>query len=281
MRESCVCPKCHHNRILQIAAVPDADGDNGTKNLHIAVTFAGQGWLGGDRTTTAGTLSASVCRRCGYTELYTTRPPRSRSTAATSKSSSVPSPKARIAEVQCAGSGEPLAPVGTRVVAGHRAVVGLHRDPRPPDLDPGSPVRLVSPHHRRRGARRVRAAARSFAPSAASGGRALRRRRRDRRHSLVVLLRRDQGRRHRDRGAHAVDDGVLHGVHRADRVSPPDRSRRARDRCAGRRRRRATRPDRAPSHAARARARTRLGLVRVDVRRDERQARASRAARSG
>jgi predicted nucleic-acid-binding Zn-ribbon protein len=74
MRESCVCPKCHHNRILQIAAVPDADGDNGTRNLHIAVTFAGRGWLGGDQTTTAGTLSASVCRRCGYTELYTDSP---------------------------------------------------------------------------------------------------------------------------------------------------------------------------------------------------------------
>jgi predicted RNA-binding Zn-ribbon protein involved in translation (DUF1610 family) len=74
MRDSYVCPKCQHNHILKVAAVPDLDGDNGIKNLNIAVTFAGKGWLGDDKTTTAGTLYAFVCRRCGFTELYTDAP---------------------------------------------------------------------------------------------------------------------------------------------------------------------------------------------------------------
>lgn len=74
MRETHVCPKCRHNHILRIAAVPDQDGDHGTKNFQIAVTFAGKGWFGGDRTSTAGTLYAYVCRRCGFTELYTDAP---------------------------------------------------------------------------------------------------------------------------------------------------------------------------------------------------------------
>ena len=74
MRESHVCPKCQHGHILKIAAVPDQDGDHGIKNMHVAVTFSGTGWLGGDKTTTAGMLYAYVCRRCGFTELYTDAP---------------------------------------------------------------------------------------------------------------------------------------------------------------------------------------------------------------
>jgi predicted nucleic-acid-binding Zn-ribbon protein len=73
MRESHVCPKCRHNHILQIATVPDNDGEYSTKNLQIAVTFLGEGWFG-DKLGTGGTVSACVCRRCGYTELYTKRP---------------------------------------------------------------------------------------------------------------------------------------------------------------------------------------------------------------
>jgi len=74
MRETHVCPKCKFNRILRIAAVPDQDGEYSTKNLRIAITFAGKGWFGDDKTSTEGTLSACVCKRCGFTELYTDTP---------------------------------------------------------------------------------------------------------------------------------------------------------------------------------------------------------------
>ena len=73
MRESHTCPKCHHNRILRIAKVPDNDGEYSTKNLEIAVTFLGDGFFG-EKTGTAGAVSACVCRRCGFTELYTEHP---------------------------------------------------------------------------------------------------------------------------------------------------------------------------------------------------------------
>lgn len=71
MRKRHVCPKCRHNHILIIEAVPDT-GEYSTeiRHLHVAVVFAGDGWFG-DKTQTAGKLSACVCRQCGYTELYT------------------------------------------------------------------------------------------------------------------------------------------------------------------------------------------------------------------
>ena len=76
MRQRHVCPKCSHNHILLIESVPDT-GEFSTeiRQLHIAEVFAGEGWFG-DKTTTAGRLSAAVCRQCGYTELYTTDPAR-------------------------------------------------------------------------------------------------------------------------------------------------------------------------------------------------------------
>ena len=70
MRESHVCPKCRFNRVLWIAKVPDR-GDHGvTHQANIAVTFAGDGFFG-EKTGHAGHLGACVCRRCGFTELYT------------------------------------------------------------------------------------------------------------------------------------------------------------------------------------------------------------------
>jgi len=74
MRERHVCPKCQHNRILFINKVPDRD-DVGFQAAAIAiVTQRGVGLFGGDRVGIAGALSACVCRRCGFTELYTQAP---------------------------------------------------------------------------------------------------------------------------------------------------------------------------------------------------------------
>ena len=70
MRKHHVCPKCQHNHILLIETVPDT-GEFSTeiRQLHIAQAFAGDGWFG-DKTKTAGRLSAAVCKQCGFTELY-------------------------------------------------------------------------------------------------------------------------------------------------------------------------------------------------------------------
>jgi predicted nucleic-acid-binding Zn-ribbon protein len=75
MRKRHVCPKCQHNHILLIESVPDT-GEFSTeiRPLHIAQVFVREGWFG-DKTRTAGKLSAAVCRRCGYTELYTNDAP--------------------------------------------------------------------------------------------------------------------------------------------------------------------------------------------------------------
>jgi hypothetical protein len=61
-----------HNHILMIATVPDRDS-SGTSPAKIALvpedpraTF--------DSITLFGSLSAPVCRACGYTELYTKDP---------------------------------------------------------------------------------------------------------------------------------------------------------------------------------------------------------------
>jgi len=71
MRESHTCPKCRFNRVLWIAEVPDTDGNLIYPAMIASTVLRGVGFLGGDRQATAGLLSACVCRRCGYTELYT------------------------------------------------------------------------------------------------------------------------------------------------------------------------------------------------------------------
>jgi len=73
MRESHICPKCRHNRILAIQSVPDDQGAEGTRQAHAALAYDGEGFFGGEKLVVAGLLSSCICRRCGYTELYTTR----------------------------------------------------------------------------------------------------------------------------------------------------------------------------------------------------------------
>lgn len=74
MRTNHLCPKCKYNRILNIANVPDRNGEYADASLRIAFAFVGTGFLGGDKTTPVGHVRACVCRRCGYTELYTDNP---------------------------------------------------------------------------------------------------------------------------------------------------------------------------------------------------------------
>ncbi len=77
MRERHICPKCQHNHILLAQSVPDT-GELSTeiRPLSIATVLLGQGWLGGDKLGTAGMLSAAICRRRGYSELYANLPER-------------------------------------------------------------------------------------------------------------------------------------------------------------------------------------------------------------
>lgn len=74
MRTHHVCPRCSHNRILLIAAVADAgEYASELRPLHVAIAKTGEG-LFGERLAAAGQLTATVCRACGYTELYTSNP---------------------------------------------------------------------------------------------------------------------------------------------------------------------------------------------------------------
>jgi predicted nucleic-acid-binding Zn-ribbon protein len=75
MRQSHICPKCHHNHVLLIDKIPDT-GEYSTelRELHIATIFVGTSWLGDDKFDRAGKLKACVCRRCGFTELYASMP---------------------------------------------------------------------------------------------------------------------------------------------------------------------------------------------------------------
>jgi predicted nucleic-acid-binding Zn-ribbon protein len=71
MRKRHVCPKCRHNHILLIENAADTgESSIEIRPLHVAIAFAGEGWLG-DKVMAAGQLSAAVCKQCGYTELYT------------------------------------------------------------------------------------------------------------------------------------------------------------------------------------------------------------------
>lgn len=77
MRESHVCPKCRHNRILLVKQVADeAEYGAGPMRVARALDDARTFWTGKPTTTevSAGLLSAAICKRCGFTELYTNDP---------------------------------------------------------------------------------------------------------------------------------------------------------------------------------------------------------------
>ena len=71
MRTTHVCPKCRFNRILVVQVLPDDRGEYGTAPMHAALIYKGQGFWGNDKTAAVGQLSSCICKRCGFTELYT------------------------------------------------------------------------------------------------------------------------------------------------------------------------------------------------------------------
>jgi len=92
MRTSLRCPKCEHNHILFLTQVADRVGEYGdvlekdaspgepvtrsSKAWHIARVETPEDqkswWTIG--VATVGVVQAYVCRKCGYTELYTLDP---------------------------------------------------------------------------------------------------------------------------------------------------------------------------------------------------------------
>lgn len=89
MRNSRCCPKCKHNHILFLTQVADKVGEMGTRlddGLEEGVrTGASYPWRigrvpSGDKSWhsidegTAGLVQAYICKKCGYTELYTRDP---------------------------------------------------------------------------------------------------------------------------------------------------------------------------------------------------------------
>jgi predicted nucleic-acid-binding Zn-ribbon protein len=72
MRTSSLCPKCGHNEILH-TTIPDNAGQFGLSNMRVAMTAPRRTFLGASQAP-VGELYASVCRRCGFCELYVHRP---------------------------------------------------------------------------------------------------------------------------------------------------------------------------------------------------------------
>jgi hypothetical protein len=85
------CPKCEHNHILHVVEVADRAGDaaspklgehpagfaTGTYHpLRIARVANPTAGLLGSEEAAVGLVEAYVCRRCGFTELYTRGPER-------------------------------------------------------------------------------------------------------------------------------------------------------------------------------------------------------------
>jgi predicted nucleic-acid-binding Zn-ribbon protein len=81
MKNTRRCPKCHHDRILYIATVADRYGEHLNSDSSVPMKIAHYTRSAGNvlgfalaTTARAGELEAGVCRRCGYTELYTKNP---------------------------------------------------------------------------------------------------------------------------------------------------------------------------------------------------------------
>ena len=67
-----VCPKGGHNHILVISTVPDRDSSSASPAKIAFLPQAPEATF--DSETLFGSLSAAVCRACGFTELYTKDP---------------------------------------------------------------------------------------------------------------------------------------------------------------------------------------------------------------
>jgi DNA-directed RNA polymerase subunit M/transcription elongation factor TFIIS len=67
MKSSHVCPKCSHKEILYVPHVSDRDDRDTVRPLVLHVKH--HDW----KDDELGVLQAYVCRKCGYTELYTAK----------------------------------------------------------------------------------------------------------------------------------------------------------------------------------------------------------------
>ncbi len=71
MRESRTCPKCSSSDVIEQVRIVDRS-DSGTRDL--SISFPGPSVAGLFRLPQHVALSAWVCARCGYTELYAAQP---------------------------------------------------------------------------------------------------------------------------------------------------------------------------------------------------------------
>jgi predicted nucleic-acid-binding Zn-ribbon protein len=75
MRKTKTCPKCDCKKLLNIAAVADAQGSGGgSYPASLAVRFEGHSFLGNVKNRPVGRLQAVTCSECGYTEHYVENP---------------------------------------------------------------------------------------------------------------------------------------------------------------------------------------------------------------
>lgn len=74
MRQTHVCPKCRNDHLLLVAAVPDTGESADPLPMKVAFAAAKKGFFSDNTLERVGHLEAVVCRRCGYTELYTRDP---------------------------------------------------------------------------------------------------------------------------------------------------------------------------------------------------------------
>ena len=75
MRSKLLCPKCGHNHILLVTAVPDSKEVGVSPGyLNITVVAEKERFLSNKTLGRAGHVQAAVCKHCGFTELYTHDP---------------------------------------------------------------------------------------------------------------------------------------------------------------------------------------------------------------
>src|SRR5688500_8860284 len=75
MRKTGICAKCSHNQLVHVGAVADTgELDSAIREMHLAIVFVGHGFFGDEKRERVGKLSAVVCKRCGFTELYVLDP---------------------------------------------------------------------------------------------------------------------------------------------------------------------------------------------------------------
>ncbi len=77
MRKTGICPLCTLDHTLLVDRIADTgEWESEIRDMHLAVVHEGTGFFGDEKRARAGKLSAVVCRKCGFTELYVKDPER-------------------------------------------------------------------------------------------------------------------------------------------------------------------------------------------------------------